>query len=529
MFGRDHPGLRRLAGRALPGHPGRQLVDRHLPGAAGEARARPARGPGRATGDGRARRPGRRGAGRPRSWSDDLVRVGRATRSSPTGSRLERRARAGRVHPHRRVAARSHRAAGRGGPIGLLRRRGRAAPTSSARSAPTATRSGSPARRASSGIRARRSSVRSTACCFVLVGRDDPARDDLRLRPLAARRSRPRGACRPRWPGVVTLVPEGLILLASLTYAVAALQHGPPGRAGPAAERDRVARLGGHDLPGQDRHADRGRRCASSASSRRRRNRRGGAATRSSAASRRSSPSAQPDPRGDRRRPAAGEAEAVEATSRSRRAGAGARLRLGATTYVLGAPELFPLGELAERRRARGARAAGWSPSGGRPGARLERDDDPPRGVELLGPGRARRGAAPGRACDGRVLPPRGRRAQGDLRRRALRPSRRSRSTPASRARRADRGRPSTGVGRRPAPCGPRGRGDRPDLARGQEAARRGAARPTAATWPWSATASTTFPRSRPRGSRSPRAAGRRWRAAWPTSCSSAATSPPCR
>ena len=59
--------------------------------------------------------------------------------------------------------------------------------------------------------------------------------------------------------GVVTLIPEGLMVLVSLTYAAAAVQHVPPWRAGPAAQCDRVAGVSGHDLHRQDRDADRGR------------------------------------------------------------------------------------------------------------------------------------------------------------------------------------------------------------------------------------------------------------------------------
>ena len=53
--------------------------------------------------------------------------------------------------------------------------------------------------------------------------------------------------------GMVTLVPEGLILLVSVTYAAAALRMARLGRALAAAERDRVARLRRHDLRRQDR------------------------------------------------------------------------------------------------------------------------------------------------------------------------------------------------------------------------------------------------------------------------------------
>ncbi len=48
--------------------------------------------------------------------------------------------------------------------------------------------------------------------------------------------------------GVVSLIPEGLVLLVSLTYAVAAVRMSRRGDPRAAAQRDRVARLGGHDL-----------------------------------------------------------------------------------------------------------------------------------------------------------------------------------------------------------------------------------------------------------------------------------------
>ena len=56
---------------------------------------------------------------------------------------------------------------------------------------------------------------------------------------------------------VVTLVPEGLILLASLTFAVAAPADGRAGRTRAAAERRGVPRLGRRRLPRQDRNAHR--------------------------------------------------------------------------------------------------------------------------------------------------------------------------------------------------------------------------------------------------------------------------------
>jgi cation-transporting P-type ATPase E len=58
-------------------------------------------------------------------------------------------------------------------------------------------------------------------------------------------------------------------------------------------------------------------------------------------------------------------------------------LTLGAATYVLGAPELFPLGELetvAEREGVAGRRVVAFGTAGGRLDA-----ESPPRGLELLG------------------------------------------------------------------------------------------------------------------------------------------------
>ena len=59
--------------------------------------------------------------------------------------------------------------------------------------------------------------------------------------------------------GLVTLIPEGLVLLMSVTFAVAAVRLARKRHADPADERLREPRLGRHDLRRQDRHADRGR------------------------------------------------------------------------------------------------------------------------------------------------------------------------------------------------------------------------------------------------------------------------------
>ena len=56
--------------------------------------------------------------------------------------------------------------------------------------------------------------------------------------------------------GMVTLIPEGLVLLLSVTYAAAALRMARAGALVAAAERDRVARVRRHGLPRQDGDAD---------------------------------------------------------------------------------------------------------------------------------------------------------------------------------------------------------------------------------------------------------------------------------
>ena len=57
--------------------------------------------------------------------------------------------------------------------------------------------------------------------------------------------------------GVVTLVPEGLMVLVSLTYAAAAVRMSRRGVLAQQLERDRVAGVGRHDLRRQDRDVDR--------------------------------------------------------------------------------------------------------------------------------------------------------------------------------------------------------------------------------------------------------------------------------
>ena len=57
--------------------------------------------------------------------------------------------------------------------------------------------------------------------------------------------------------GLITLIPEGLVLLMSVTLAVAARPAGADGHARPADERDRGAGRRRHDLRRQDRDAHR--------------------------------------------------------------------------------------------------------------------------------------------------------------------------------------------------------------------------------------------------------------------------------
>ena len=57
--------------------------------------------------------------------------------------------------------------------------------------------------------------------------------------------------------GLITLIPEGLVLLMSVTFAVAAVRLARDGHAGPADGGDRVAGRRRHDLRRQDRNPDR--------------------------------------------------------------------------------------------------------------------------------------------------------------------------------------------------------------------------------------------------------------------------------
>ena len=149
-------------------------------------------------------------------------------------------------------------------------------------------------------------------------------------------------------------------------------------------------------------------------------------------------------------------------------------LQLGATTYVLGAPELFPPSELevlAERRGARRPPRRRVRHRGRRGRRRLDSDDR--RAARARHPQRA---PARRRARDDRV-PPIARRSHHGHLRRPARNGRRGRSRRRDRRRRAAR--------RARAAARPRGAphlldeslGDRPHRAGGQEARRRGARR----------------------------------------------------
>ena len=254
---RAHARLRRLARLAVPRHPRRQLGDRDRPGGARQARARPARAARRAeratlVRDGqRARhRRGRGGRRRPASGDEPGDQVVADGEVAP-----QRRPARRRVDPDRRVARRRTRA-GRGAPLRLVRRRRRAAPSRSRPSAREATPSASSARRASSAIRARRCELAVNRLLYVLVAFVVVLGGLLGF-SLWHRQASINDAVSTSTAGVVTMIPEGLIALVEPHLRGRRGADGPPRRAGPAAQRDRVARVGGHDLPRQDRHADR--------------------------------------------------------------------------------------------------------------------------------------------------------------------------------------------------------------------------------------------------------------------------------
>ena len=383
--------------------------------------------------------------------------------------------------------------AGRRGALRLVRGRGRRAPTWS-----TAVGADSYAERLAGEARAFRH-PRSP-----LERALEPAAARARRRDGAARArcSATRCGSRTRRPAmrsptavaaVVTLVPEGLVLLDEPDLRGRRAAHGPARRARAAAERDRVARLGRRGLPRQDRHADRGRPASAravpadgvddAASSQSRSARYAASAPsrnatldgdRGGASRRRAEPPSAEVPFSSRRRWSALRLGGERA--RARRAGAlPARRRSRATPPRRPRPggasspsprHRAPLARPARRRRRRAgsSRSASSSSASG------------------CGPRRARRSRSSStQGVELKVL-------SGDAPETV--------AAIAARRRHPVAGRPLDGAraAGRPERCArrARGAGGRPDLARGQAARRRGAARATAATWRWSATASTT-------------------------------------
>ena len=158
--------------------------------------------------------------------------------------------------------------------------------------------------------------------------------------------------------GIVTLVPEGLILLASLTFAAAALQLARRGAL--AQQLNAIESLASVDvdLPGQDRDADRSRSAGRLVPGGERRRPGRGAARGRAVRVELAGANRTLEAIAVRRRRAAEEpGEYVPFSSARRWSG----LRLGDTSYVLGAPERFPLGELAAVALAR---AGGRAPRG---------------------------------------------------------------------------------------------------------------------------------------------------------------------
>ena len=91
------------------------------------------------------------------------------------------------------------------------------------------------------GAGGRHGAAGEPAFVAVLIGRDVPFRE----------------AAAVSTAGIVSLVPEGLVLLTSLTFAAAAARADAQGHAGAVPERGRVAGQRRHRLRGQDRHPDR--------------------------------------------------------------------------------------------------------------------------------------------------------------------------------------------------------------------------------------------------------------------------------
>ena len=397
---RAHARLRRLAGRAVPRHPRSRTRRSASRRRCAQAGARPAR---------RARRADRRrvvrdGARAARRVDEvvvgDLVRVeagdqvvadgrlGRAAGLALDESILTGESRPVGAAPARRCARARSRS----------RARRRTSVTRGRRGQPTP--SGSPARRARSATRARRSSGPSTACCscwsrswsrsrrcsaYALWERDTPI---ARGGPTAVAASS-------------RLVPEGLILLVSLTYAVAALRMARRGAL--AQQLNAIESLASVDVVCLDKTGTlteaapaRRRSCPRPASTSRARGRRSAATPRALRA--------QPDARArSRSRVPAERAASRRRACRSRRAGAGARSSSRATRSCSARRSSVRRARARPSRRRSAAAAAGatrWRPrrssAGGRPAAGLA-----PLGLLVV----LAESAAPRGARDRRVLP----------------------------------------------------------------------------------------------------------------------------
>ena len=88
---------------------------------------------------------------------------------------------------------------------------------------------------------------------------DDPDRDPADHRADPRRRGLRRRAVQGSVAGLVAMVPEGLVLLTSIAFAVGAQPAGPQAGAHPGARRHRGPGPGRRRLPRQDRHPHRRR------------------------------------------------------------------------------------------------------------------------------------------------------------------------------------------------------------------------------------------------------------------------------
>ena len=220
--------------------------------------------------------------------------------------------------------------------------------------------------------------------------------------------------------GLVTLIPEGLVLLMSVTLAVAAVRLARHEHPGAADGGDRVAGRGGHGLRRQDRDAH--RRDPRPGRGRGRRPGPPAAAERGARPLRALGGSAKPDPRDDRRALSRGRRSGWSPRCRSRRrwkwSGADARRRRLRPSYVLGAPDVLSqagalelpprLERSLEQHTAAGRRVVAFGESVGAPARRPGR----PAAAEARAarPGRPRGAASPRRRRDDRV-PARARRS----------------------------------------------------------------------------------------------------------------------